>query len=177
MQRIRSHRSRVISCVIYILLFCLFVLIDQAVKIYLKSANALGEWSDKVIIDGFFYFTYTTNSGAAWSFLSDKAWAQTFFKILTGVALVIFIWLFIMTTRKDKKLMRFSVVLLAAGAVGNFIDRLAYSFVVDFISFVFGSYHFPVFNIADALMTVGIILFIIDLLFVDESALFKRKKK
>lgn len=176
MQRIRSDRRRVISCIISITLFALFILIDQISKQYLKTARELGDWNGTTVIDGFFYLTYTTNSGAAWSFLSGKDWAQTFFKVLTAVALVIFIVLYIMATRKDKKFMRFAIVMLAAGAVGNFIDRLSYDYVVDFLSFVFGTYSFPVFNVADALMTVGIVLFIIDLLFVDEGAVFKKKK-
>ena len=176
MQRIRADRRRVISCVIAVSLFVLFVLFDQITKIYLKRAHELGDWNGTTVIDGFFYFTYTTNSGAAWSFLADKAWAQTFFKVLTVVALIAFIALFVWATKKDKKFLRFAIVLLAAGAVGNFIDRVAYGYVVDFISLVFGTYHFPVFNVADALMTVGIAILLIDFLFVDESAVFKKKK-
>lgn len=176
MQRTGADRRRIISCVISVVLFVLLVLIDQIVKIYIKRTNELANWKTVTVIEGFFSITYTTNSGAAWSFLSGKDWAQTFFKVLTSVALIVFILLFIYATKKNKRFMRISFVLLSAGAVGNFIDRLAYNYVVDFLSFRFGSYSFPVFNVADALMTVGIILLLIDLLFVDSDAVFKTKK-
>lgn len=176
MQRTGTDRRRIISCVISVVLFVLLVLIDQIIKIYIKRTYELANWKTVTVIEGFFNITYTTNSGAAWSFLSGKDWAQTFFKILTSVALIVFIILFIYATKKNKRLMRFSFVLLSAGAVGNFIDRLAYNYVVDFLSFRFGSNSFPVFNVADSLMTIGIILLIIELLFVDSDALFKKKK-
>ena len=193
MQRTGSDRRRVISCVILIALFILLVILDQTIKILIKRADSLGVFKPITVIDGFFYITYTKNSGAAWSFLSGQDWAQLFFKALTLVAIIVFILMFVYTTKKNKRFMRFAFVLISAGAVGNFIDRVAYGFevaganagiieilkngyVVDFLSFVFGSYSFPVFNIADALMTVGMVLLIIDLLFIDEDAVFKKKK-
>ena len=64
---------------------------------------------------------------------------------------------------------------ILAGTIGNFIDRLAYNYVVDFISWVFGSYHFPVFNMADVFITVGVIMFVAHYLFIDKDAVFRSK--
>ena len=176
MQGTWAHRRRVTACVLCVLIFIFAVVIDQLAKVYISRLKESGAWEDVVIIKGFFYITHTTNSGAAWSFLAGQPWAQDFFKIITIIALVAFLVLFIWATKKDKRFLRVCLVLLSAGAVGNFIDRLLYGYVVDFIGFIFGEYRFPVFNIADALMTVGIALLLIDLLFVDSDALFKKKK-
>lgn len=176
MQGTWTNRRRVIACVLSLILFALLVVIDQLAKVYISRLKELGTWEDAVIIPDFFYITYTTNSGAAWSFLAGKPWAQDFFKVITVVALVAFVGLYVWATKKDKRFLRVCLVMLTAGAVGNFIDRLSYGYVVDFIGFIFGTYRFPVFNIADALMTVGIVLLLIDLLFIDSDALFKKKQ-
>ena len=176
MQGTRTYRRRLVACVLTVLIFALLVVLDQLAKVYISRLKELGKWEDFVIIQNFFYITHTTNSGAAWSFLAGKPWAQDFFKVITVIALAAFVGLFIWATKKDKRFLRVCIVLLAAGAVGNFIDRLSYGYVVDFIGFIFGIYRFPVFNIADALMTVGITLLLIDLLFLDSDALFKKKR-
>jgi len=63
---------------------------------------------------------------------------------------------------------------VVGGTLGNFIDRLSFNGVTDFISLVFGDYYFPVFNLADSFLTVGVIMLIVHFLFLDESALFKK---
>lgn len=157
-------KKAVLENLILFSVLLLLVLFDQIVKIYLKNAHENDGWQQTEIIKNFFYFYYTENEGAAWSFLADKEWGQLFFKILTGVALVVFVVIYIILTKKQIKFYRIPLVMITAGTIGNFIDRLLYNKVVDFIRFIFGNYYFPVFNIADILLTVGAAMVIIALI-------------
>ena len=74
---------------IFILICALSIIIDQITKFHFSTTLELHE--EKTVIDGFFYFTHTINTGAAWSFLAGVSWSQLFFKILTGIALVAFV--------------------------------------------------------------------------------------
>ena len=99
------------------------------------------------------------------------------FKIVTPVALVAFFAFYIFAVKKSYKWLAFSLTFVVAGTIGNYIDRLINSEVVDFLSFQFGSYFFPTFNVADICLTVGVIMLIIHFFFFDENALFKKKIK
>lgn len=176
MQRVGADRRKIIVfSVVMIALTALFVVIDQLTKAYFKKAYSPSD--EKYIIDGFFYFTYTFNTGAAFSLFADKPWGQLFFKILTSVALVLFVLLFIFSLRKRYKLLTISLVFLISGALGNFIDRIRFDGVVDFIGLIFFGWKFPTFNIADTCMCVGVILIIIHYFFIDKHALFKKNDK
>ena len=76
-----NRRKRVIVEIAFLCLLLLLIAIDQITKYHFSTTLELG---DRVaVIDGFFYFSYVLNNGAAWSFLSEVSWAQTFFKIIT----------------------------------------------------------------------------------------------
>ena len=64
---------------------------------------------------------------------------------------------------------RFSLILVLSGAVGNFIDRVIHGFVIDFIDIYLGSYHWPAFNIADSSITLGFILIMFNILFLNKK--------
>ena len=64
---------------------------------------------------------------------------------------------------------------MVGGTVGNFIDRIAVSGVTDFLGFIFGSYYFPVFNLADSFLVVGVIMLMVHFLFLDDGALLKKE--
>ncbi len=174
MQGIRADRwKRIIIESIPVILLIVLIVLDQVSKnfyrqLYLNNGQT-------TVIDGFFYLTYTVNTGAAWSFLSDVSWAQTFFKILTSVSLVLFVLMYLYAFKRKYKWMQYSLTFVVGGTIGNFIDRLISNGVVDFLSFVFGEYHFPVFNLADTFLVVGVIMLIIHFLLLDENALFKKK--
>ena len=68
-----------------------------------------------------------------------------------------------------------SLIFLIGGTLGNFIDRLSINGVIDFIGFTFGEYNFPIFNLADTFLVVGVIMLLIQFLFIDENAVFKRE--
>lgn len=174
MQRIRAYGwKRIVLEIIPLILFLFFVFSDQITKDYF---HALWEkQGDTVVIDKFFYLTYTVNTGAAWSFLADVSWGQTFFKILTAIALILFVGFYIYAFKHQQTWLKYSIALIIGGTVGNFIDRLAFSGVTDFIGFIFGDYHFPVFNLADSYLVIGVIMMIVHFLFFDENAIFKKK--
>ncbi|MBQ3596844.1 MAG: signal peptidase II [Clostridia bacterium] len=171
MQRTRTaRRKRLVSLIVSLSLLVLLVVFDQFSKNYFeKLYRSNGNTS---VIDGFFSFTYVVNKGAAWSFLADKSWGQTFFKILTIIALVLFVFFYIVSYKKCYRFLLYGISVACAGTIGNFIDRLFYGGVTDFISFQFGSYNFPVFNLADICLTVGVIIIIVHLLFLDENSVF-----
>lgn len=172
MQGTRVDRRKLMLEILPLAVMIALILFDQITKTYCKNLYENHGWRSTEIIEGFFGFTYTVNTGAAWSFLADKPWSQVFFKILTAVALVLFFAFYVYICKKDYKFLRYALVLIIGGTIGNFIDRLAYNGVVDFISFIFGNYYFPIFNLADSYMTIGIIMMIIHFLFLDENRLF-----
>ena len=176
MQRIRFNR-RVILTILPFFIIVALVLFDQLTKIHFENLHNSGNWTQTTVIEGFFYFRYTVNSGAAWSFLADKPWAQTFFKVLTGVALIGFGFVLGYSIKKKKKWLLYTMVFIIAGTVGNFIDRLLFNGVSDFISLVFGKYNFPIFNLADVFLCTGVIMAVLYLLFIGEGALFRKSGK
>lgn len=112
------------------------------------------------IIPGFLNITSHRNDGAAWGILSGK---MGFFYIITIVILVVLI-LFYIKEAQYNLFMQVAISLLFAGALGNFIDRVLNGEVVDFIdTYIFG-YDFPIFNVADSSLTIGVIFIIIALL-------------
>ena len=170
MQRIRANRRRIIIETLFILLLLSLIAIDQVTKYHFSHTIELG--GRKPVIDGLFYFAYEVNTGASFSFLSGVSWAQTFFKILTSFALVIFVFFYLIAIKNNYRWLKVGLVFIISGAIGNFIDRLAINGVIDFISFTF----FPfVFNLADAFLVVGAIMLVIHFAFLDKNAIFKRQ--
>lgn len=178
MQRFRIDRRKrqIIIEVVAIISIFVLIAVDQLTKLAIVDAHLTSNLP-KTIIDNFFKIIYAENRGAAFSFLSDASWASTFFMILTPIALVIFgvIYFFM---RKKSYWLRIGLILIIAGTVGNFIDRIFRGFVVDFLSFTFGDLGtFATFNIADAFLCVGVIMLLIYFLFLDSDAIFRFKKK
>lgn len=176
MQRTRSNRRIILKILPFVILF-LLVLFDQLTKLHFRNLHNSGNFTETVVIKDFFYFRYTFNSGAAWGFLADKPWAQIFFKVLTGFALAVFFVILIFSFKKKARFLTYGMVLVIGGTIGNFIDRLAFNGVSDFISLVFGKYNFPIFNLADVFLCVGAFVTILYLLFIGEGALFKRASR
>ncbi len=135
-------------------LICLIV--DQISKLLIVSNYSVNK--SKEIISSFFSITYVKNTGAAWGMFSN---GTLILAIISLVFLYFFID-FILKSDKISKLNVFSYGLIIGGIVGNLIDRLARGYVVDFLDFKIFSYDFPVFNIADTFIVVGIILLIIE---------------
>jgi signal peptidase II len=104
-----------------------------------------------------FSITYAHNYGAAFSFLSDAGgWQRWFFAILAAtISIGIIIW--IKRLKPKETLSAISLSLILGGAIGNLIDRVMYGYVIDFLDVYYQSYHWPVFNIADSAITVGVV--------------------
>lgn len=137
----------------YIIAF-IFFLIDLISKQIITRLIDLGE-SIKVI-NNFFYITHVHNKGAAWSILEDK---QILLLIITVIALY-FINKFINKEKIDnKESIAYGIIL--GGILGNLFDRLFYHEVIDFIDFKIFGYDYPVFNLADTFIVIGVILLII----------------
>ena len=109
----------------------------------------------------FFNINLAYNSGAAFSFLGGQSgWQMPFISIIVIVVVVILlVWL--SKLQRREYLLCISLSLIIGGAIGNLIDRLRLSFVVDFLDFHVNTWHFATFNVADAAITVGAILLII----------------
>ncbi|HEC2184289.1 TPA: signal peptidase II [Staphylococcus delphini] len=131
---------------------------DQLTKFIIRTQMTIGE--SFAVLPEFLYITSHRNNGAAWGILSGK---MTFFYIITVIILVALI-VFYIKEAKNHMLMQIAISLLFSGALGNFIDRVSSGEVVDFIDTVIFGYDFPIFNIADASLTIGVILLIIVLL-------------
>ena len=146
------------------------VLLDQLTKWIVASTMQIQESIS--IIPNFFSITYVQNTGAAWSMLEGK---MIFFYIITIIFLVAMIY-FYRTTDKNDVLTRYGVVLMIAGALGNFIDRLFLQYVRDFLDFIILGYDFPVFNIADISLCVGVGLIVLSV-FLESIGGVKRCEK
>jgi signal peptidase II len=130
---------------------------------------AIVEWValyDSVPVNSFVNLTHQRNTGAAFSFLADAGgWQRWFFVVLAVVvSIVIFVWLWRMRGERNI-LAGGGLALVLGGAIGNLIDRVAHGYVVDFIQVWFGDWAYPSFNVADAGISVGAALLIIDALF------------
>ncbi len=112
------------------------------------------------------------NTGAAFSFLSDAGgWQRWLFIVLgIGVSIAIVFWLR-RVPRRGHTWLAIALALIVGGALGNVIDRAIYGYVVDFISVHYGGWYFPAFNVADASITVGAAMLIIDSLFLERKRL------
>ncbi|MCQ2387330.1 MAG: signal peptidase II [Clostridia bacterium] len=181
MQGIRADRRKIIikNIIIPAILLLVLIVIDQGSKhLFTKINNEKNIAHNPIyVIKNFFCFTYTLNTGSAYSLFAGKSWAQLFFKILTIVALFVFFYGAYYSIKHKYKVMTYGLSFLISGTVGNFIDRLFHSAVTDFMCLeVYGNEWFGVFNFADLCLTAGVIICVIHFLFLDENAVFKKKK-
>jgi signal peptidase II len=140
------------------LFISLIVALDQITKFLVKlKLRPLGNVD---LINGYFSLTYVENRGAAFGIFHDKKW------MLVGVTaiVIIFMLFYLGKHRNASKWIKISFVLIIAGAIGNLIDRVYLSYVVDFIHFYVKSHDLPVFNFADMSVVSGTILLAINLL-------------
>jgi signal peptidase II len=136
----------------------IIALIDQIVKIF-ASANLVGNGSIP-IIKNFFYLTYVENMGAAWGIFSGNRYFLIIIAILAIYGIVKYFLLDVNITKIEFA----AYGLILGGIIGNLIDRILYGFVIDYADFRFGNYFFPVFNIADSVIVIGVGLVIFHLI-------------
>ena len=146
------------------LITVLVIALDQFTKQYITRTMQIGE--SNPIINNFLYITYHRNSGAAFGILQGQ---MLLFYVVTTIAVIgILMWLRKLNIKKNRVL-AISLALILGGALGNFIDRIRYQAVIDFISTIWWGYHFPIFNLADSVLVCGVILMMIDILILDRT--------
>ena len=146
-------------------IIALFVIaLDQWTKWLIVKNMDLGE--SITIIENFLYITSHRNRGAAWGILEGQMW---FFYVITVIVIIAIIY-YMKKAAKEGIFFRISLALMLGGAIGNFIDRIFRQEVVDFIhTYPFG-YNFPIFNIADSSLVIGVALLMIYMLLEERKA-------
>ncbi len=135
------------------------IIVDQIVKHWVTSNIPLN--GSRTFIPGLLDLDNLHNTGAAWSMLEGRQW---FFAVITVIAIIVVAYL-MWKNRRSAWIMT-GLSLIMAGAVGNFIDRLSQRYVVDM--FALKNVNFPVFNVADACLTVGVFIMLIVVLKEDD---------
>ena len=159
-------------CLIAVVLFGVLVCLDLMTKLW--AQNTLPE-KPIILIQGVFELRYLENRGAAFGLLQNQ---RTFFIILTVIFLAAMVYVY-MRIPSDKKFLplRLLVIIVSAGAFGNFYDRLTLTYVRDFL--YFSLIDFPIFNVADIYVTCSAVAFFIMIVFVykEDDLAFMEKKK
>lgn len=139
---------------LFLIVAALIITFDQLSKLWIRAHLALGEslpLTDRLSL------TYVGNTGSAFGLLANR----TVLLIIIGIASLLIVLLFLRYLSQVTTLSMVSIGLVWGGAVGNFIDRLRFGYVTDFIYFrLWGDFYWPAFNIADAAITVGVFVLI-----------------
>lgn len=136
--------------------------LDMASKRLIVSQFQFQEM--RTVIPNFFWLTYVKNTGAAWSILSNSTQLLGLISFVAATTMVYFY-----LKKQWSLLSAISLCLMMAGTIGNGIDRILLGYVVDMLSFNIFGYMFPVFNLADTFLVVGIGLFALDTFLKGES--------
>ncbi|MFI8491978.1 signal peptidase II [Peribacillus butanolivorans] len=148
----------------YYLIALLVIAFDQLTKWMIVKKMEYGESIE--IIENLLYITSHRNRGAAWGILQGQMW---FFYIIT-IAVIIGLVYYIQKMAKESRLLGVSLALMLGGAIGNFIDRVVRQEVVDFVHTYIFSYSFPVFNVADAALSIGVGLLVVHMFLEEKNA-------
>ena len=137
-----------------LLISSIFIIIDQLIKLIIKNSISVGK--EIFIIPKFFYLTNLENTGGAFSILENN----TILLSIIGLIVIFFIYKNI-NNKKLSLIEEISYSVLLGGIIGNLIDRIIFKYVCDYIGLVFGTYYYPVFNLADIGIVVSVIVLII----------------
>ena len=134
------------------------VAVDQFTKFLVLTHMEPGQ---SIPVFSFLQLTYVTNTGVAFSLFRSFSGANTFFALVTALVLALIAGFAIKNQGSLSPLMRSAFSLVIAGAVGNLIDRFVHGHVIDFIDIFAGTWHWPVFNIADSCISIGATLLLL----------------
>jgi signal peptidase II len=149
-----SLRDSIKKAILCLIVIALVSASDQLSKLWIRSHLARGE---ALPITDRLSLIHIGNTGSAFGLLAN----QTFLIIIISIAALLFILLFLRYLSPATTLSIVSIGLILGGAVGNLIDRLRFGYVIDFIDIrLWGNFHWPVFNIADTAITVGVFVLI-----------------
>ncbi|WP_075182314.1 signal peptidase II [Pantoea sp. 1.19] len=135
------------------------LIIDLGSKAWVLSTFQLGESRP---LAPFFNLFYARNYGAAFSFLADKGGWQRWFFAAIAIAIVVVLLVMMYRAAATQKWSNIAWALIIGGALGNLFDRFWHGFVVDFIDFYVGNWHYPTFNIADTAICIGAAMIVLE---------------
>lgn len=141
-----------------IILSIILLTIDQASKILIVKFLDINNSIE--LIKSFFYLTYTHNTGAAFSILTG----QRIFLIIIALLILIILFKYIRKNKISNKIETIAFSLVIGGSIGNLIDRIIRGYVIDFIDVKIFGYNFPVFNLADTFIVIGVFLILITMI-------------
>jgi len=137
--------------------------LDQIVKAIVRREIALNE--SITVIPGFFDLTRVHNTGTAFGFMNATDFPfKTVILACVAIGALAALAMYAATLPADQWLARIGLALILGGAAGNLIDRISEGYVVDFVDLYWSGWHFWAFNVADASITIGVALMILDLL-------------
>ena len=144
-------------------LFLTLVILDQVTKALVINFFNL---YDSVALLPMINLTFVVNYGFAFGLLNNPSLNQILVSFVILAIIIYFLYLLIKT---QDKIFQLTLTLILAGALGNFIDRIIRGFVIDFIDIYIGKYHWPAFNIADSCITLGFVVLMIYILFLNKK--------
>ena len=147
-----KHKAHYILCMV-------LTLVDQMTKQVVASTFALGE---SISVTSFLSWTYLQNSGAAFSLLADSGDLQRYLLLSISFVASLGLIVWIHKTAPSFRQRLFGQSILLAGALGNLIDRALYSVVIDFIDLHYEGFYWPVFNLADSFIFIGVVLLLFE---------------
>ncbi len=153
-----------------LLITILITVSDQVTKLWVRYDFALGE--SREIVPAFFSFTYLRNPGAAWGMLGGHNAVLTLLSIVMLAAIFIFRRSFLSDTWEH----RVALGLMVGGIIGNLMDRVRLGYVVDFLDFSIAGYHWPVFNVADSAICVGVGIYVVSSLWLSTHPLHDKQR-
>jgi len=147
----------------YLFLVVATLVVDRWTKSWIQSRFDLNE--SATVIDGFFNITYVRNTGVAFGIFSSisSPVKSLLLSVFTAFAAIIVITYSVRSPVRNRVL-QIALALILGGALGNLYDRLAYKYVVDFLEFYVGSYHWPSFNVADSAISIGVALLALEII-------------
>ena len=138
----------------FLLTIVLFI-IDIVSKIVVSKL--MDVYDSLIIVKDFFYITYVRNTGVAWSIFEGEILAI----IIVSLMIITFIIYYIFKNKPKSEFEIIGYSFILGGAFGNLFDRIIYGYVVDFLDFYIFGYDYPIFNLADSFIFIGVILVII----------------
>lgn len=164
-QELIKNREKVYSVA------CILLIVDQLVKLLIRSKMSLMD--EIVIIPHFFSLYYVENTGAAFSLFSGA----TVVLVVLGIGVLAFLHLCVLSDEVMHKWKKIGLGMVIGGIVGNLVDRILYGAVIDYLSFDFFGYSFPIFNIADIGITIGFLILVIDIFRGDDNEFRNRSNR
>ncbi len=149
------------SGVRWLWLAALVFIFDIGIKLVVMNNMGYG-WANRIEVLPFFNLLYVHNLGAAFSFLSEQAgWQRWFF---TSIAFVVtgLLTFWMRKLPANHVWNNSAYAMIIGGALGNVFDRLVHGFVVDYLDFYWGNYHWPAFNLADMAICLGAAMIVLD---------------